>query len=72
MAYNSALYGVMTWILRKEVRERLKGFEMWIRMMMEKLRSIGKMRIEDVLERVRKKRKELEIIRKVNIISLYK
>ena len=46
LVWPVALYGCETWVMSKEVIERLEAFEMWVWRMLEKVRWEDKMKNE--------------------------
>ena len=52
VVWSVALYGSETWTLRKEEKERIEAFEMWIWRRMEKISWQDKKTNQQVLETV--------------------
>ena len=65
--WSVALYGAETWPLRRNEQKRLESFEMWIWRRMERVKWINKIKNAVLLEKVRKGRTMLELIKKRKI-----
>src|SRR5207244_12007003 len=71
LVWPVALYGCESWVMSKEVIERLEAFEIWVWRSLEKVSWEDKMRNEKVLEAVGESRRIIETIerRKKNWIG---
>jgi hypothetical protein len=54
--WSIALYGAETWTLRKVDQKYLEGFEMWCRRRIEKISWADRVKIEEVLQRMKEER----------------
>ena len=70
--WRIALYGSVTWTLRKLERKYLQSFEMWYWRRMEKIKWLEKVSNEEVLERTGEKRTLLNNILRWKVKSYSK
>jgi hypothetical protein len=68
LAWPVVLYGSETWTMKKEVEDKLKDFEMWLRRRMEKVSGQDRKTNEEVLAVVGQERCFVQAIvkRKMN------
>lgn len=60
--WSVVLYGYETWTLRIEEISRLEAFEMWIRRRLKKISWIDHVSNEEMLKRVKEKRRLIKMI----------